>query len=233
MALYFIGIQGSYSQLELALFEEQRCIQTFASQDTKASSHIIPYLDTLLKNHSRTLSDLSFIAVDKGPGAFTSLRVVIATVNGIAFARKIPLIGIDGLDALYEQTKTKIDSFGFKQKPDVIACLLNAYNDDVYFLIKSSDKTIKACKKVDVFLEELSSNFSGKDILFTGNAVQLHIQKIQEVFGAHALIPASVDLVASAVQIGTMGYREWQQNKDYAFEITPNYIKTQYFAIKK
>src|SRR5579862_7433876 len=116
----FISIEGCYTHVEVALFKNKTCIDSIVKNDVKASSHLIPYLDTLLKKNNVTLDDLSFIAIDQGPGAFTSLRVSIATVNGIAYAHKIPLIGVHGLDALCHQTaKTLVNKTN-----TLIVCLL-------------------------------------------------------------------------------------------------------------
>lgn len=47
-----------------------------------------------------TLDDVSVLAVGLGPGAFTGLRVGLATVQGLAFARNLPVVGVSALDAI-------------------------------------------------------------------------------------------------------------------------------------
>jgi tRNA threonylcarbamoyladenosine biosynthesis protein TsaB len=47
-----------------------------------------------------TLDDVSVLAVCLGPGAFTGLRVGIATMQGLAFARNLPVVGVSALDAM-------------------------------------------------------------------------------------------------------------------------------------
>src|SRR5271155_2438021 len=109
MSVNFLSIQGSYQQLEIALFSNARCRDVIRKNDSKASSHIIPYVDELLKNYNLSVHDIAFIAIDKGPGAFTSLRVSVATANGIGFALNLPLIGISGLEALHEEVIAQIN----------------------------------------------------------------------------------------------------------------------------
>ena len=67
MSHSFVSIQGTYNKIELALFSGATCIQVISKTDVKASSHLIPLLDSLLQKNNLTLKDLSFIAVDKGP----------------------------------------------------------------------------------------------------------------------------------------------------------------------
>lgn len=54
----------------------------------------------LLGAHGATLADVTLLAVGLGPGAFTGLRVGIATMQGLAVATGLPLVGVSGLDAL-------------------------------------------------------------------------------------------------------------------------------------
>jgi len=47
-----------------------------------------------------TLGDVTLLAVGLGPGPFTGLRVGLATIEGLAFATGLPVVGVSGLDAL-------------------------------------------------------------------------------------------------------------------------------------
>jgi tRNA threonylcarbamoyladenosine biosynthesis protein TsaB len=53
-----------------------------------------------LADSGATLDQVSVLAVGLGPGAFTGLRVGIATMQGLAFARTIPVVGISAFDAI-------------------------------------------------------------------------------------------------------------------------------------
>ena len=58
----------------------------------------------MLKQHALTFSGLAFIAAHQGPAPFTTLRVCLTTVNGFAFATQVPLIGVNGLKELVDET---------------------------------------------------------------------------------------------------------------------------------
>jgi tRNA threonylcarbamoyladenosine biosynthesis protein TsaB len=57
-------------------------------------------IDRLLEGNGIKPVDLKALAVATGPGSFTSLRIGLALVKGLAFALKIPLLGIPSLDVL-------------------------------------------------------------------------------------------------------------------------------------
>ncbi|MBS1988289.1 tRNA (adenosine(37)-N6)-threonylcarbamoyltransferase complex dimerization subunit type 1 TsaB [Candidatus Dependentiae bacterium] len=234
MKKIYLGIQATYNTTDIALFEDENCLEQFFRADLKASSHLIPYLDSLLRNNGKTLSDLAFIALDKGPGAFTTLRVTIATLNGIAFAHKIPLIGIDGLEALtYEQLYTL--TAPQKNFPITIASLLNAYSNDVYFMISEINNGFATqidygCKNIDIVLESLASRASEQKIFFTGNGALLHQERISTKFTRCEITPTST---ANAKTIAHLGLSNFIEHKNCVDKILPNYVKTQLFNIKK
>jgi tRNA threonylcarbamoyladenosine biosynthesis protein TsaB len=61
---------------------------------------LAPALSGLLSRTGLSMGGLSALAVARGPGSFTSLRVGLAFVKGLALARKLPIIGIPTLDAV-------------------------------------------------------------------------------------------------------------------------------------
>ncbi|MEL6986175.1 MAG: tRNA (adenosine(37)-N6)-threonylcarbamoyltransferase complex dimerization subunit type 1 TsaB [Actinomycetota bacterium] len=59
-----------------------------------------PQMVQLLERAGLTMSDLTWLAVDVGPGRFTGLRVGLATIRGLAFALDIPVVGLTSLEIL-------------------------------------------------------------------------------------------------------------------------------------
>ncbi len=236
MSFKFVSIHGTHNKLDIALFQDQVCLDSLTKLDVRASSSLIMFLDSLLKKHNLSLTNLSFIAVDKGPGAFTSLRVTIATINGIAFNNKIPLIGISGLDAL---AKEALDSKSDTKNTNIqnIVTLLNAYNNEAYFLVSKTDaknilESTQGCQNIDILLDDIKSKFKDQKILFCGQGSQLYKTNIKHLLSDQAVI-LDEPLLASAKVIGQIAYECWLKKENIENQISPLYLKTQYFAIRK
>lgn len=58
------------------------------------------YIDEVLTGSEVEPKELDAVAVSKGPGSYTGLRIGVSTAKGLCYALGIPLIGIGSLDSL-------------------------------------------------------------------------------------------------------------------------------------
>ena len=66
------------------------------------SVELMPRLSRLLEQANIDLKSISGIIVARGPGSFNGLRVGISTAKGLAFSLGVPLVGINTLEAGYD-----------------------------------------------------------------------------------------------------------------------------------
>lgn len=79
-------------------------------EDFEGMNHsklLTPFIESLLEEKKLSPKDLSAIAVSKGPGSYTGLRIGVSVAKGIAYALSIPLISVQTL---------KIMASGFLQE---------------------------------------------------------------------------------------------------------------------
>ena len=230
----FLGIQGTYSGLQISFFLDGNLSDQVSLAGTKSSSRLVPALQDLFKRHHFSLNQLDFIAVDKGPGAFTSLRVTLATVNGIGYAAGIPLIGVSGLKALaQEATEAAAQE---RVKMDGVVCLLNAYGNDLYFYFSGIGGDEQGCANVTEVFAKIHERCAGKRLLFVGNGVALHEMLLSEVVRSAQIEVASLSEqleTSSAYYVGLLGAQKWHEKKDISTSVTPHYLKEQAFSLKK
>jgi tRNA threonylcarbamoyladenosine biosynthesis protein TsaB len=64
------------------------------------STRLLVEIDVALDRVGRTASDLTGLVVACGPGSFTGVRVALSVAKGIAFARGLPLWGVNSLEVV-------------------------------------------------------------------------------------------------------------------------------------
>lgn len=197
----FIAIQNTYSHIELSLWHGPQMIALETKPSKDSSKHFVSTFGALLTQNNVGLADLSFLAVNTGPGPFSTLATLISSVNGIAFASQIPLIGVDGLETM---------AFEHAHQPDIpYLALLNAFNNEVYYAFVENKQIIhKGYKKIDALIAFVSS-ITTKQIECFGNGAILHKQLLLEAQSAQFVHRNSTVTTCSSTAVGLNGLYQW------------------------
>jgi tRNA threonylcarbamoyladenosine biosynthesis protein TsaB len=83
----------------LSLNGETIALKELAAQNIHAGSLTL-FIDEVMQLAGMAYADLDAIAVSKGPGSYTGLRIGVSTAKGICFAVDKPLIGINTLQMM-------------------------------------------------------------------------------------------------------------------------------------
>ncbi|MBM3966743.1 MAG: tRNA (adenosine(37)-N6)-threonylcarbamoyltransferase complex dimerization subunit type 1 TsaB [Planctomycetes bacterium] len=70
---------------------------------------LAPAIDRLLRRMELKPSSIDCITLIQGPGSFTGLRVGVATAKAMAYALRIPIVAVDGLDTIALQVAQSLD----------------------------------------------------------------------------------------------------------------------------
>jgi len=96
-----LAVDTSTMQMGLALYDGAQVLGEYAWRSGQRHTvELAPAVADLLARCAVTMDDINVLGVALGPGSFTSLRVGLALVKGLALSRHIPLIGIPTLDIL-------------------------------------------------------------------------------------------------------------------------------------
>ena len=96
-----LAIDTSTAQVGLALYDGNQILSEMTwTTRQHHTTELAPALSGLLNRCGVPMDMVSALGVAVGPGSFTSLRVGLSLVKGIALARHIPVIGISTLDII-------------------------------------------------------------------------------------------------------------------------------------
>jgi len=142
------------------------------------SEIILSSLDRILCDLDLCLNEMDAFAVVQGPGAFTGLRVGVATVKGFALATGKPVIGVSSLQTLAAQVP---------DYPGRVCSLIDARKNEVYAACYQWQGGLPALvgRERVVDPEQLLENIEG-DTLFVGDGATAYRTLIVRRLGERA-----------------------------------------------
>jgi len=172
-----------------------------------------PFIEDILKEAGMLIGELEGVAVSKGPGSYTGLRIGVSAAKGLSFALNIPLISIDTLHSL---------SHAITVEAGTIVPMLDARRMEVYAAV--FDKTHKQIRTIEAEIIE-DSSFSeylalGK-VYFLGDGAQ----KCKETITHKNAIFVS-DKFPSSEQMAVLSHEKFlrKETEDLAY-FEPFYLK--------
>ena len=212
-------IETSTTMCSVAICDVEKII---ASKEINAgythAENLHVFIDEVLKSSGLSKKDLSAIAVGKGPGSYTGLRIGVSAAKGMAYALEIPLIGVNSLYnmAVYAQKSVLAQ--------DVIFCpMLDARRMEVYTAMYSN--TLEEIKSTNALVvdEQSTSVFNtGKHPVFFGDGMPKCKELLEKIPGAifvDNILPSAINMQSWVVN----AYKN-KQFEDVAY-FEPFYLK--------
>ena len=123
--MLILGVASSTAQVSCAIGGHEGVLARFESaRGRRHAETLVPAIDFVRRQAQIELGEISAVAVDIGPGLFTGLRVGIATAKAIAFALRVPMIGVPSLDLL---------AFPARFSPRVLVTVIDARRGEVFW----------------------------------------------------------------------------------------------------
>jgi len=183
-----------------------------AEQGYSHAERLHVFIEEILKKTKVKIQELHAVAVSKGPGSYTGLRIGVSTAKGLCYALGIPLIALDTLQVLAHQVS--VDN-------GIIVPMLDARRMEVYSAIFDKNHDNIKAVQAEVLTEESYSEFT-ETLYFIGDCQE----KCQTVLTQpnFKFIPEIV--FPSASQMSQLSYEKFNQNdfEDVAY-FEPFYLK--------
>lgn len=127
MAL-ILQLETSTISCSVALSEngETLAIKEATERNIHASS-ITLFIEDVMKTAGKEMSQLDAVAVSKGPGSYTGLRIGVSTAKGLCYALDIPLIAVDTLKSMASNATINPGNTSFLYCPMIDARRMEVY----------------------------------------------------------------------------------------------------------
>ena len=214
---YILNIESSSTNCSVSLSKNGELLSVKEKNDEKYShsTKLHSYIDSVLNQENIDIKDLSAIAVSKGPGSYTGLRIGVAAAKGLCFSLDIPLISISTLLVLSK--KIKIDS-------GLIIPVLDARRDEVYSAIFDSQYNVIEKDSPTIINSESFSQYSKKNKLYFIGSGQ---QKCKELIKTNNNLNFyKTDELPSSKEMALLSYEKYSNSEfeDIAY-FEPAYLK--------
>ncbi|SOE22451.1 tRNA threonylcarbamoyladenosine biosynthesis protein TsaB [Spirosomataceae bacterium TFI 002] len=131
--------------------------------DSKSSSSLLTTLiSDLFLITGKTFGDLAAVAVSKGPGSYTGLRIGVSTAKGFCYALDLPIIAINTLDGIIYANR--------EFKGDAICPMLDARRMEVYCKMLNITNDVEELETSSVVIDMTSFGevLKSQTVLFCG-----------------------------------------------------------------
>ena len=159
-------IETATTNCSVALSVDGKIISLQEDNNNKYShgERLHNYIDAVIKKSGLKRAQFEAVAVSKGPGSYTGLRIGVSAAKGLCFALDIPLISTSTLETLANQVKND---------NGVIIPLLDARRMEVYSAVFSSKKEQIRRTKAEVIHKDSFSTFLNEgNVYFIGDGVE-------------------------------------------------------------
>ncbi|NVK52255.1 MAG: tRNA (adenosine(37)-N6)-threonylcarbamoyltransferase complex dimerization subunit type 1 TsaB [Flavobacteriaceae bacterium] len=171
------------------------------------------FINDIVNQANISLNQLNAIAVSKGPGSYTGLRIGVSAAKGLCFSLNIPLISINTLQSL--ASVAKVDA-GF------IVPMIDARRMEVYAAVFNKSTTqVRAIKAEIIEANSFAEFLQEQKVYFLGDGAT----KCKEVL-THANAIFIENAYPSAKEMCTLSFEKYKKNdiEDVAY-FEPFYLK--------
>lgn len=152
--MFILNIETSTRNCSVTLSKNGTTLlcKEIAEQGYSHAEKLHVFIDEVIKESGISLSDLNAVAVSKGPGSYTGLRIGVSAAKGLCYALRIPLISIDTLTILAHQISVE---------NGWIVPMIDARRMEVYSAVFDASHQKKREVEAEILTAESFSNLDG------------------------------------------------------------------------
>jgi tRNA threonylcarbamoyladenosine biosynthesis protein TsaB len=212
--MYILNIETATKNCSVSLAKEGKTLlyKEIAEQGYSHAEKLHVFIEELLQEAGVAFLDLKAVAVSKGPGSYTGLRIGVSAAKGFFYALEIPLISIDTLQLLAEQVQIT---------DGLIVPMIDARRMEVYSAVFDAQQQKIQDTQAEIITEESYRHFT-ESLYFVGDCqekLQPLLTQSNFQFLPHIVFPSAKDM-------SSLSYRKFQNQEceDVAY-FEPFYLK--------
>lgn len=222
MAL-ILAIETGTDICSVALIRDGELIALRESDEERNhAKKIAVFVDELLREYDIAAEELDAVAVSKGPGSYTGLRIGVSFAKGLCYGQNIPLVAVGSLDSLVEVAREDFEAgiIDIEQWDNALLCpMIDARRMEVYTQLFDTDGVAQSeveAKIIDT--ESFAEERKDRPFIIFGNGAK----KCTEVLEGATFI----EVVPSARGMARLAERAFAEGKteDVAY-FEPFYLK--------
>lgn len=205
----------------VALSTQDKLLAELVIQTRKTHSEtLMPHIAELLNMARIEKKDLEGIAVSIGPGSFTGLRIGLATAKALAYALKIPILGISTFETL---------AFNCPVPGVYLSPILDAQKNNVYQAVYSWQQgtltEILPARVVNISQAVKEAAAMERPVVMLGEAAVMYREEI-EAQGTNLVFPPPHVVIPHAGSTAVLGCRLLEQGVVHdVMNLEPVYIR--------
>lgn len=211
---YILNIETATKNCSVSLAHKgvTIAVQEIATQGFSHAEKLHVFIESICEQNNLPLSQLQAIAVSKGPGSYTGLRIGVSAAKGLCYALEIPLIAIDTLAILAQQLHIE---------KGIIVPMLDARRMEVYTAFYTKD--YQQMKPVEALVIDESSFGKTSEIL---HLIGDGIEKLKETLTEEKFIFHDEITYPSAKEMSFLSFEKYKKSdfEDVAY-FEPYYLK--------
>ncbi|WP_439131981.1 tRNA (adenosine(37)-N6)-threonylcarbamoyltransferase complex dimerization subunit type 1 TsaB [Polaribacter sp.] len=158
-----------------------------------------PYIENVLKESNLSPKEIDAVAVSKGPGSYTGLRIGVSAAKGLCFAFDKPLISIDTLTSL---------SHAIDVEDGLIVPMIDARRMEVYAAVyNQTHQQIREIKAEIIDENSFSEYLKDTKVYFLGDGAE----KCKTIITHHNAI-FLFDKFPSAEQMAKLSFDKYKKS---------------------